>query len=280
MVTLVLEGGAARAAYGSGVADALLQAGLVPEAIYGTSAGAAIGAWFAAGQTHVGITTWDHITNRELLSFRRILLGKPPIDFARLYGHMYPNHFGMDLARLRAAPYPVWVTLTDADAATPAYVDLRHEADPMRTLHATSAMPIVSEAPVLLRGKRWVDGGMTDPIPIRKAIDDGHRDIVVIANRHDGDRHPEPGMVVRIVASRFPALREATARHHALQQEALDLATKPPAGVKVRLVRPSRDLRIGRLTRDVAKLRAAVEEGRRDGAALAKELDLAPPVRA
>lgn len=272
MVTLVLEGGAARATYGSGVADALQRAGFVPEAVYGTSAGAAIAAWFAAGQTDVGITTWDHITNRELLSFRRFFVGKPAIRFARLYGEMYPKQFGMDVARLRAAPYPVWVTLTDADSATTAYVDLRHAKDPFQILHATSAMPLVSDAPVIMDGRRYVDGGMTDPIPLAKAIADGHKDIVVVANRPDGDRHPEPGFVVRLVAREFPALREATARHHALQQEALDLAARPPRGVRVRLVRPARSLGLSRLTRDVAKLRAAVELGRADGAALAREL--------
>ncbi|MEA3202275.1 MAG: hypothetical protein QOE90_3703 [Thermoplasmata archaeon] len=277
MVTLVLEGGAARATYGSGVCDALLRAGLVPEAIYGTSAGAAIGAWFASGQTEAGISTWDAIGERELLSFRRAFTRRPIIDFARLYGHMYPNRFGMDVARLRSAPFPVWVTLTDAERATSRYVDLRRAPDPFKVLHATSAMPIISEAPVVLEdGRPYVDGGMTDPIPLAKALADGHRDIIVVTNRVEGDRRPEPAFVVSLVGRRFPALRAATARHHAIQQEALALAAHPPEGARVRLVRPQRPLGISRLTRDVRKLRAAVETGRADGAALAREIGLLP----
>jgi predicted patatin/cPLA2 family phospholipase len=99
---------------------------------------------------------------------------------------------------------------------------------------------------------------------------------VVVASRVAGERRPEPQVVVRIVARRFPALREATAQHSALQNEALRLAEHPPPGVRVRLVRPARDFGISRLTRDVAKLRAAVEEGRRDGARLAGELGIPP----
>ncbi len=276
MVTLVLEGGAARATYGSGVADALAVAGLVPEAIYGTSAGGAIAAWYAAGQTAVGVTTWDHIVDRSLLSYRRALVRRPILNFSRLYGEMYPNHFGMDVAKLRAAPFPVWVTLADADRAESVYVDLRKAQDPFRVLHATSALPLVSEAPVEIEGRRYVDGGMTDPIPVAKAIEDGHRDIIVVASRVAGERRPEPQIVVRAVGRRFPALREATAQHSALQNAALRLAQSPPPGVRVRLVQPSRDLGVSRLTRDVAKLRAAVEEGRRDGARLAQDLGLVP----
>jgi len=274
MTTLVVEGGAARATYASGVAAALQKAGFVPDAIYGTSAGGAIAAWYAAGLTEQGTKTWDAITDRNLLSWRRALVGRPVLDFARLYSDYYPRVFGMDVARLRAAPFPAYATLTDADSAESVYVDLRRAEDPMRVLHATSALPLVSESPVEIGGRRFVDGGVTDPIPIAKALADGHRDLVVVLNRPKGPRPPESAAVVRLVARRFPALREHVAKHHVYHQEAIALAESPPAGARVRIVRPAADLGLSRLTRDVAKLRAAVEKGRQDGARLAQGLEL------
>jgi predicted patatin/cPLA2 family phospholipase len=275
VVTLVIEGGATRAAYASGVAESLQRAGLVPDAIYGTSAGGAIGAWYAAGQAHVSVKTWDSVVDRRLLSYRRALWGSRPIlDFKLLYSDMYPNHFKMNLAALRSARFPVFVTVTDADTLDTVYPDLRTAADPLVLLHATSAMPIISEAPVLVEGRRLVDGGTTQPLPLAKAIEDGRKDILVISNRVRGERAPESAFAVRLIASRFPTLTEAAENHHRYHNDALRLAEAPPAGVQVRIVRPSRDLGLSRLTRDLAIIRRGVEEGRKDGAEAALDLGL------
>jgi predicted patatin/cPLA2 family phospholipase len=275
MATLVVEGGATRAAYASGAADALQQAGFVPDAIYGTSAGGAIAAWFAAGQTRVGLRTWDRLADRSLMSFRRLAGGSVPvIDFRRLYGEYYPTLFGLDVVRLRRAPYPVVVTLTDAELVRTEYLDLRRAPDVFRALHATSAMPIVSEAPVELEGRSFVDGGLSDPIPVRRAIEDGHRDLVVLLNRPPGERAAEPRLVTRLVARSFPRLADAMARHHELHNEAVRLAERPPRGVRVRIVRPASDLGIGRFTRDVRRVRAAISRGREDAR---RALGLAAP---
>lgn len=286
MVVLVLEGGAMRGAYASGVAVALQEAGVVPEAVYGTSAGGAIGAWFAAGQAHVGATTWEHVIDRQLLSYRRAFWGdRPVLDFRLLYGDRYPNLFKMDLARLRAAPYPVYVTLTDADTAETEYVDLRKVDDVFTHLHATSALPLVSEAPVPIGGRRYVDGGATAPLPLQRALDDGHKEILVVSNRPRGLRRPESPLLVAMVGRRFPVLIDAARRHHALHNEALALAEALSEGrapprhrdVRLRLVRPARDLGLGRFTRDLEKIRGAVRRGREDGTTAVREMGLKVP---
>lgn len=262
-----------RATYASGVCDALQTAGVIPDAIYGTSAGGAIGAWYAAQQAHVGCATWDVVGDRTLMSWRRALLRRGPmLDFRTLYADRYPNVFRMDVARIRAAPYPVFATVTDADSLETLHLDLRTAADPFSLLHATSAIPLLAEAPVELGGRRLVDGGVTDPIPVAKAIADGARDILVVSNRPQGLRKPEPEWAVRLLAARFPRLAQAAREHHTRHNDALRLAESPPAGVRVRIVRPEGDLGVSRLTRDVEKLRAAIERGRRDGARAAATL--------
>ncbi|HWH07880.1 MAG TPA: DUF6363 domain-containing protein, partial [Candidatus Thermoplasmatota archaeon] len=189
---------------------------------------------------------------------------------------VYPTHFGMDVAALRRAPFPAVATLTDADTGEAAYVDLRRAEDPFAVLHATSALPLVSESPVAVGGRRFVDGGVADPIPLARALADGHRDVLLVANRPPGERAPEPRAVVRLVALRHPALAEPAARHHARHNAAMRLAQRPPEGTRVRIVRPLRDLGVTRFTRDPALLRRAVEAGRRAGAAAAAECGLAP----
>ena len=274
MPALVIEGGANRAAYATGVLASLQTAGFVPDAVYGTSAGGALAAWYAAGQMELACRTWDAVQDRELLSYRRALRGGYVFDLRRLYHHYYPNVFGMDIAALKRAPFPVHVTITDADTCETYYPDIRHAENPLALVHAGAAIPILSDAPVEWNGRRCLDGGTTDPIPLQKAIDDGHKDIVAVLNRAPGERKPEPAWAVAMLARKFPALEEAARLHHEHHNRAVRLALSPPSGVRVRVVRPSRDTGVTRATRDLVVLRRAIERGRADGLYAAAQLGL------
>lgn len=275
---LVVEGGAMRASYASGVLDAFQAARFTPSAIYGSSAGAVLGAWFAAGLAHKGAKTWEHVGDRRIMSYRRGLARTGPlIDFRYLYGTLYPERFGMDLDRLRAAPYPVLATVCDAQTGLPRHIDLRTAADPFAVFHATSAIPLVAEAPVRLDdGREYVDGGVSDPIPLQKALDDGATEVVLVLNRPPGIRAPEPRMLADLVARRFPALGPLARRHHDLHNEAVRLAEAPPPGVRVRIVRPTVEPGVTRFTRDLDRIRAAIDRGRVDGSRAAAAWGLAP----
>ena len=274
MPALVIEGGANRASYATGVAASLQSAGFVPDAVYGTSAGGALAAWYAAGQMELAVRSWDAVTDRRLLSYRRALTGGHVLDLRTLYRHYYANVFGMDVARVKAAPFPVHVTIADADTGETHYPDIRRAAEPLALVHCGAAIPLLAECPIEHEGRRYLDGGATDPIPLARAIADGHQDLVVILNRPPGERHPEAAWVSRLLARRFPKLADAIRRHHALHNEAVKLATSPPPGVRVRLVRPSSDTGVTRTTRELKRIHAAITRGRRDGLRAAGEMGL------
>lgn len=267
---LVVEGGGSRGAYATGVLASLQTSGFVPSAAYGTSAGGALIAWYAAGQMEVACKSWDSISDRKLLSYRRMLVGGHALDLRLLYRHYYPNVFGMDVKALRAAPFAVRVTLTDAETCATYHPDIRESEDPLALVHAGAALPIVAEAPIEWNGRPCLDGGTTAPIPIQRALDDGHKDIVCVLNRPSGIRAPEPEWAIRLVARRFPALEEAARRHHAYHNIAVALAENPPEGVRVRIIRPSGETGVSRMTRDVKAVRRAIEMGRSDGSGFAR----------
>lgn len=274
MPALVVEGGANRATYATGACAALQAAGFVPDAVYGTSAGGALAAWYAAGQMELACRTWDAVRDRALLSYRRALLGRHVFDLRALYHHYYPNVFGIDVAAVRRAPFPVHVTITDADTCETIYPDVRHAEHPLALVHAGAAIPILSEAPVPWNGRRCVDGGTTDPIPIAKAIADGHKEIVVVLNRPPGERQPEPEWAVRLIARKLPAIEAVARDHHGIHNRAVRLALAPPPGVRVHVIRPSSDTGVSRATRDLGRIRRAIERGRMDGLRAAARLGL------
>jgi predicted patatin/cPLA2 family phospholipase len=274
MPALVVEGGANRASYATGAAAALQAAGFVPDAVYGTSAGGAIAAWYGAGQMELAVASWEAVTDRRLLSYRRALRGGHVLDLRTLYRHYYPRVFGFDVARLQAAPFPVHVTIADADTGETLHPDIRRAEDPLALVHCGAAIPIFAECPIEHEGRRYLDGGATDPIPLARALADGHRDVVLLLNRPPGERAPEPEWVTSMLGRRFPQLAQAFKEHHELHNRAAALATNPPEGVRVRVVRPETDTGVSRTTRDVGLIRGAIERGRRDGARMAAELGL------
>lgn len=253
-----------RASYASGVLAALQAGAFVPDAIYGTSAGAALAAWYAAGQAADGVRTFDHAQDRRVLSYRRWLLGRGPLlDTEDLYGRVYVTEIPLDVETVRKAPYPVIMTAVDVATGETVYFDAR-EGDVLRFIRASSALPLAA-GDVAINGRRYLDGGVNDPIPLARAIADGAREVTLVLNRRAIPRTPEPPFVTLAVGRRYPALLHAAMRHHVHWNAALALAQAPPDGVTVRIVAPQRDLGVGRMTREPERLAMAAAEGMKDG---------------
>lgn len=254
-----------RGAFAAGALVALARARFEPDAAYGTSAGGAMIAWFAAGQAVQGARTFEFASDRTVLSYRRWLLRRGPlIDQDRVFTHVYRDVLALDVEKVRKAPYPLYVTVCDVDTAKTGYLDLR-AMDPLVGIRATGALPGAVAGPVAVDGHRYLDGGVTDPIPIARAIADGHRHVVCILNRPAGPRTMDPRPFRLWLAQQYPSLREPILRRNEIHENAVALAERPPPHVRVDVIRPPRALGVGRLTRDVVKLRAATAMGVRAG---------------
>ncbi len=269
-----------KAAYASGVLAAFEEHGYRPfDALYGTSAGGALAAWFAAGQARYAEGTWDYAADRRILSYRSFVRRGVLLDHEALLDIVYLDEMPIDQEAIRAAGHPVVVTAVDAETAEPVYKDLR-QGDVIPWLKATGRLPFASGDAVSIEGRRYLDGGIADPIPVRKAVADGHTRLTVVLNTPPGPRRPDNAFIAGLTARRYPALRDGILRHAAVKQEALDWLESPPKGVEVRLVRPSRPTGLSRLTRDLGRIRAALAQGRADGVAHLRAVGAVPAGRA
>ena len=263
---LVIEGGGMKAAYANGVLSAFEEAGHDRwGAVYGTSAGGAMAAWSSAGQARYAEKTWDYAADPRILSFRRwASFGGPLLDHEALLEIVYLREHPIDQEAIRRSPHPVVVTAADVHSGEVVYQDLR-KADIIAWLKATGRLPFASGPPVAIGGRELLDGGILDPIPIRRAVADGATDITLVLNKPEGRRRKDNWVVANVAARRYPKLRHGIVNHYAIKGEALDYASSPPEGVAVRIVRPSRPTGLGRLSRDLGQIRAAIELGRGDG---------------
>lgn len=255
-----------RAAYAHGVLTAFEDAGYRDfDAVYGTSAGGVLAARFAARQVRFGLTAWKYVADRRIISYRRLLLGGGPVlDHDALFRIVYEHDVPIDVPAVQRAAFPVIVTAVDVETGETAYVDVRRGRT-LDWLRATGRLPMWAGPPVAVNGRRYLDGGITDPIPIARAIADGATDVICLLNRPPGPRKPEPRVLAWAVARKWSALASLVYDHHLIHNRAVHLAEHPPTGVRVRILRPARATGVGRLTRGWNRIERARQMGYADG---------------
>lgn len=252
-----------RGAYANGVLAVLEEEGVGFDAVYGTSAGGALAAWFSAGQARYALDTWEYVHDDRIMSYRRWLLRQGPLlDHDGLFEIVYEDERPLDLDAVRKAAHPIVVTATDVDTGEAVYHDLR-EGDVLDWLRATGRLPIASGPPVEIGGRRYLDGGIADPVPIERAIEDGADEILLVLNRPERKSEAESLVLAAVVGQRYPELFDLVRRHAELWNEALETAQDPPEGVEVTIVQPEDYLDLGRLSRDEELIQHAIDEGRR-----------------
>lgn len=171
---VVLSGGGALGAAQVGALRALVQAGVVPDLLVGCSVGALNAAFLALDPTVARVAelerVWGQLQRRDVFGGnRRSVAG----NLVRRSDHLYePDALRQLISR--------WVPLADlGDAAVPCHVvttDLRtgrpcwwSTGDPQVVLAASACLPALFP-PVALGGSLHVDGGVTAPVPVERAL--------------------------------------------------------------------------------------------------------------
>ncbi len=257
-----------KASYSNGVLSSFEEAGLRDwDVVMGTSAGGALAAWFSARQSKRAEETWAYAQDKRVLSYRRLLVAGPVLDHEALLEIVYRDELPIDQEAIHRAPWRVVVTAADIESGSCVYQDIRNQ-DIIAWIKATGRMPIGCGPPVEIGGRRYIDGGAIDPIPVRHAVEImGMTRVTLILNTPAGPRRPDARLLAEMAARRYPQLRDGILRHNAIKDAAIQYALDPPAGVQIDVIRPAASFGVHRLSRDLDAIGDAMEAGRRDGQA-------------
>ncbi len=180
----VLSGGGNLGAIQVGMLYALVESGLRPGMIVGTSVGAINGAFLASRPDLPGITEigrlWSTLRRRDVLGLDLGTLvggfrGKPRHLFDAAPIRRILETF-VSFRRLEDAPIPLTVVATEL--ATGEAVAL-NAGDVTTALLASSAVPLLLPA-VEIDGRLLVDGAAAADVPVDQALALGARDIYVL----------------------------------------------------------------------------------------------------
>lgn len=207
-LVLLIEGGSSRGAYSAGMAIAVEQLGLLPlfDAVYGSSAGALNAAWLLCGRAEATMHAWwDPTIMRTTIDPRRALRRQPVVDTHFLVHTVYTEIMPMGFQEILNSTVEFHPIATDALTGRP--VDLReriHDQGGLQAaLRATTAMPLLTGAPIEIDGRRFVDAGVSESVPMRTALAQRATHVVAFRTRRSDERVTPPSRLERLVLSRW-----------------------------------------------------------------------------
>jgi NTE family protein len=158
-IGLVLSGGGARGFAHLGVIQSLNDAGIFPEVISGTSAGAIIGVLYADGHTPKEILKLINGSSR--LDFMRPAL--PREGLLQINGILKILKTSLHSKQFKDLKIPLFVAVTDLNNGKAVYFSKGDIYDPVI---ASASIPVLFQ-PVKIDGISYVDGGVLDNLPLR-----------------------------------------------------------------------------------------------------------------
>lgn len=265
---IVLEGGAMRGMYTAGVLDVLMENGIYTDGAIGVSAGAAFGCNYKSRQIGRTIRYNCRFSRDPRYVGIRSLLFTGDIYNADFCYRRIPDELDpFDLEAYAASPMEFYVVATDVESGEAVYhLNERGDGEDLEWIRASASMPLVSRI-VEIGGRKYLDGGIADSIPLEYFRSIGYRRNIVVLTQPEGFRKSGTAMApVRMMLGRYPEFCRAMERRHEMYNRELDYVAQCEAEGDTLVLRPSCKPDVHQTERDPKKLRALYEVGRRDAA--------------
>ncbi|MDO5520415.1 MAG: patatin family protein [bacterium] len=245
MISLVLEGGSFRAIFSAGVMDALLDHGIMVDYCIGASAGISNGVSYISKQPKRNLDVFTKYRNDTRYIGRRNLVKQRSIFGLDFVYNQVPNQLvKFDWKTYRSYKGKVVVVTTNALTGKPEYMDGLKMDKSCNMLRATCALPLVFPA-IMINDTPYFDGGLSDPIPIRKAIADGcDKHIIILTRPYDylKDVSKEAKIVAKVYRHKYPKITEDMLNRHIAYNETTKFIKELENEKKAIVFRPERPI--------------------------------------
>ena len=265
---LVLEGGAMRGLFTAGVIDVWMTAGITFDGLVGVSAGACFGCNYKSRQPGRVIRYNKRLAkDPRYCSWRSLLKTGDLFNVDFCYREIPFELDPFDVAAYEANPMEFHLSVTDCETGKPVYRRLdRADAEAFRWIQASASMPLVSR-PVAIGGHEYLDGGLSDGIPLayfeRMGFD---RNVVVTTRPHGYRKFPSWKVALtRVFLRRYPAVYRALATRHEWYNRTLEYIDQRVAAGAALLIAPEAPLPIARVCHDPEEMQRVYDLGRTAG---------------
>lgn len=263
---LVLEGGAMRGLFSAGVIDILMENNLLPDGVIGVSAGAAFGCNIKSKQPGRVIRYNKKLAHDwRYASFRSLLTTGDYFGGEYAY-HYMPRHLDyFDVETFNNNPMEFWAVCTNVGTGKAVYKRLMEvDNNCLEYIRASASMPIAARI-VTVEGKKLLDGGIADSIPLRFFQEQGYdRNLVVLTQPANYVKEPNKLMpLMRLWLRRHPRIIRALEQRHIMYNDQLEYVRQEEKKPNTLVLRPETVLTIGHLSHNPDDMQATYEHGRK-----------------
>lgn len=261
-IGLVLEGGAMRGLYTAGVLDVFLDNNIKVDGIIGVSAGVLFGVNYLSKQKGRAIRyNKKFAKDKRYMGMRSFLTTGNIINRDFAYYEIPTKLDIFDEETFEKSDTDFWATVTNIETGEAEYIKLEKPIDQMEVLRATSAMPLVSKI-VEWDNKKYLDGGVSDSIPVEKCKSMGYDKIIVVLTRTIEYRKKKANsLLAKVKYKKYPKLVRTIENRYKKYNETVEKIIDMENKKEIFVIRPSKDLKIKRIEKDVDKLQAMYDLG-------------------
>lgn len=260
---LIVEGGAMRGVFSCGILDHFLASEFSPfDSFWGVSAGASNLAAYLAKMPGRNLKIYlDYSLRKEFISPSQLLRGGDMMNLDWMW-NVTLEELGIDKSALKADSRPFFLGVTRQDNGQAEY-HLPDVDDLAEIMKASSALPVLYRNGVSLNGIQYVDGGVSDALPVAEAIKRGAKKIMVLRSQPASYQKPRGkfSALTRRMLKETPGLIEPMLTREVRYNQTLALINNPPPGIEIIQVCPPETFKLKRLSRLPAPLRHAYELG-------------------
>lgn len=261
-IGLVLEGGAMRGLYTAGVLDVFLDNNIKVDGIIGVSAGVLFGVNYVSKQKGRAIRyNKKFAKDKRYMGIRSLITTGNIINKDFAYYEIPTKLDIFDEETFEKSNTDFWATITNIETGEAEYIKLEKPIDQMEVLRATSAMPLVSKI-VEWDNKKYLDGGVSDSIPVEKCKSMGYDKIIVVLTRTIEYRKKKANrLLAKVKYKKYPKLVRTMENRYKKYNETVEKIIDMENKKEIFVIRPSKDLGLKRIEKDVDKLQAMYDLG-------------------
>lgn len=242
MPALILEGGTFRPIFSAGVMDALLEEGLMFDYVIGVSAGITNGVSYLSRQKGRNLSVLTHYRNdRRYIGMRNFFKCRSLFGLDFIYEEVPQTYEPFDWETFHAYTGTALVGVTNTRTGESEYKDAMALDKRCTMLRATCAIPFFFPA-IEIDGVPYYDGGIRDPIPIRKAMADGQSRHLIVLTRPQGYQKGlsrADRAAARALRRRYPAISAQLLTRHTHYNETVAYCEQLARGDDAVLLRPA-----------------------------------------
>lgn len=262
---LVMEGGAMRGMFTCGVLDVLMENGISFDGAVGVSAGATFGCNIKSRQIGRAFRyNKKYCKDKRYHSIRSLLTTGDIYNVPFCYDELPYKLDKWNIDAFRANPMEFYCVATDINTGKPVYHKCETGGkEDIIWIQASASMPLVSR-PVEINGGVYLDGGISDSIPLKFMEGLGYDKILVIETQpKDYVKGRQKYMpLVRWMLRKYPNMIKAMEERYLMYNEQKRYVREKEEKGEIEVIRPLAPLNISPVETDEKELERVYQLGR------------------